>query len=69
MIINKNKRLYIYLFCVLTLFISLILGENSSGGSKIDSIITQPFIKNFNYGFLNGLDYFISTNQIHSPIF
>jgi hypothetical protein len=69
MIINKNKRLYIYLFCVFTLFVSLILGENSSGGSKIDSIITLQFVENFNYGFLSGLDYFISTNQIHSPIF
>ena len=69
MIINKNKRLCIYLFCVFTLFVSLILGENSSGGSKIDSIITLQFVENFNYGFSNGLDYFISTNQIHSPIF
>ena len=69
MIINKNKRFYIYLFCIFTLFISYLLGENSSGGSKIDNIITLQFVENFKYGFSNGLNYFISTHQIHSPIF
>ena len=38
MVINKNKRFYIYLFCIFTLFISYLLGENSSGGSIIDNI-------------------------------
>ena len=69
MVINKNKRFYIYLFCIFTLFISYLLGENSSGGSKIDNIITLQFVENFKYGFSNGLNYFISTQQIHSPIF
>ena len=69
MVINKNKRFYIYLFCIFTLFISYLLGENSSGGAKIDNIITFQFVENFKYGFSNGLNYFISTNQIHSPIF
>ena len=69
MVINKNKRFYIYLFCIFTLFISYLLGENSSGGSKNDSIITLQYVENFKYGFSNGLNYFISTQQIHSPIF
>ena len=69
MIINKNKRFYIYLFCIFTLFISYLLGENSSGGSEIDNIITLQFVENFKYGFSYGLNYFISTQQIHSPIF
>ena len=69
MIINKNKRFYIYLFCIFTLFISYLLGENSSGGSKIDNIITLQYVENFKYGFSYGLNYFISTQQIHSPIF
>ena len=69
MVINKNKRFYIYLFCIFTLFISYLLGENSSGGSKIDNIITLQYVENFKYGFSNGLNYFISTQQIHSPIF
>ena len=69
MVINKNKRFYIYLFCIFTLFISYLLGENSSGGSIIDNIITFQFVENFKYGFSNGLNYFISTSQIHSPIF
>ena len=69
MVINKNKRFYIYLFCIFTLFISYLLGENSSGGSKIDDIITLPYVENFKYGFSSGLDYFISTQQIQSPIF
>ena len=69
MIINKNKRFYIYLFCIFTLFKSYLLGENSSGGAKIDSIATLQYVENFKYGFSNGLNYFISTQQIHSPIF
>ena len=69
MVINKNKRFYIYLFCIFTLFISYLLGENSSGGSKIDNIITFQFVENFKYGFSNGLNYFITSQQIHSPIF
>ncbi len=69
MVINKNKRFYIYLFCIFTLFISYLLGENSSGGSKNDSIITLQYVEDFKYGFSNGLNYFISTNQTHSPIF
>ena len=69
MVINKNKRFYIYLFCIFTLFISYLLGENSSGGSKIDNIITFQFVENFKYEFSNGLNYFISVQQIHSPIF
>ena len=68
MVINKNKRFFIYLFCIFTLFISYLLGENSSGGSKIDNIITFQFVENFKYGFSNGLNYFISAHQIHSPI-
>jgi len=69
MVINKNKRFYIYLFCIFTLFISYLLGENSSGGSKIDNIITLQYVENFKYGFSYGLNYFINSQQIHSPIF
>ena len=69
MIINKNKRFYIYLFCIFTLFISYLLGENSSGGSKLDNIITLQYVENFKYGFSYGLNYFINSQQIHSPIF
>ena len=69
MVINKNKRFYIYLFCIFTLFISYLLKENSSGGSKFDNIITLQYVENFKYGFSYGLNYFITSQQIHSPIF
>ena len=54
---------------MITLFLSFFLGENSSGGSRLDSEITKPFIESFNLGLINGLNTFIKTGQIHSPIF
>ena len=69
MVINKNKRLYIYLFCITTLLVSYLLGENSSGGAKLDHKITEKLIENFNNGFSKGINYFLSVNRIHSPIY
>ena len=69
MILNKNQKIYFYLFGIFSLVISSIMGENSSGGSKIDNEITRQFIDNFLISFDNGIKYFISTGQVQSPIF
>lgn len=69
MILNKNQKIYFYLFGIFSLVISSIMGENSSGGSKIDNEITRHFIDNFLISFDNGIKYFISTGQVQSPIF
>jgi hypothetical protein len=69
MIINKNQKIFFYLFGIFSLVISSILGENSSGGSKLDNVSTRQFIDNFLISFDNGIKYFINSGQVHSPIF
>ena len=69
MILNKNQKIYFYLFGIFSLVISSIMGENSSGGSKIDNEVTRQFIDNFLISFDNGIKYFISTGQVQSPVF
>ena len=59
MILNKNQQIYFYLFGIFSLVISSIMGENSSGGSKIDNEVTRQFIDNFLISFDNGIKYFI----------
>lgn len=66
---QKSTRLYLFLLLIFSLFLSSYFGENSSGGSKLDSQITRNFINNFNISFTKGLKYFISTDQIQSPFF
>ena len=63
-----KKRSAIFLFFFLSLLISLFFKENSSGGSQIDFEITRQFVDNFKSGFLKGLDYFIKTGQLQSPL-
>ena len=69
MILNKNQQIYFYLFGIFSLIISSIMGEDSSGGSKLDKEITRQFIDNFLISFDNGIKYFINTGQVQSPIF
>ena len=69
MLINKNQRIYLYLFCIFSLIISFIIGENSSGGSKLDNQITRQYIDGFLTGYSFGIKYFINTSQVQSPIF
>ena len=69
MILNKNQQIYFYLFGIFSLIISSIIGENSSGGSKLDNEITRQFIDNFLISFDNGIKYFIKSGQVQSPIF
>ena len=67
----NKKRLIIYLIFSSTLFFGFLIGENSSGGAKIDHEYLIPFIKNFSLGFNIGLEKFInnSGSLIHSPTF
>ena len=55
--IDHNVRKYVFVFFLFSLIISLIIGEDSSGGAKLDMIITRQFIDNFSLGFNNGLQY------------
>lgn len=66
---EQNTKFYIYILFVVSLFISSIFGENSSGGSKLDSEITRQFIDAFSKNFDNGINHFIKTGQIQSPFF
>lgn len=65
------KKILIYLFFVLTLFIGFYLGENSSGGAKIDFDILFPYIQNFENNFKVGFENYVtnSSTLLHSPIF
>ena len=69
MILNKNQQIYFYLIGIFSLIISSIMGENSSGGSKLDNEITRQFIDNFLISFDNGIKYFINSGQVQSPLF
>ena len=69
MIINKNQKVYIYLFWFFSLILSFIFGENSSGGSKLDYEITRQFIDAFSVNLTYGIKYFISSGQVQSPFF
>ena len=65
---NLQNQLF-YLLFIFSLIISLYFGENSSGGSEIDHIITKSYIDDFNIGFFHGIKSFIENGQIQSPIF
>jgi len=69
MILNKNQQIYFYLIGIFSLIISSIMGENSSGGSKLDNEITRQFMDNFLISFDNGIKYFINSGQVQSPLF
>tara|TARA_B100001063_G_scaffold246931_1_gene288607 strand:+ start:2140 stop:3381 length:1242 start_codon:yes stop_codon:yes gene_type:complete len=66
---HESTRLYVFLLLIFSLFFSSYIGENSSGGAKLDSIITRQFIDGFLVSFDYGINYFIKTNQVLSPFF
>jgi len=66
--IKLQNQLFYSLF-VSSLFISMYIGENSSGGSQIDNLITQTYIDDFDNSFFYGIKSFLISGQIHSPIF
>ncbi len=66
-----NKKNLIYFVFSFSLFLGFLVGENSSGGAKIDYEYLFPFIENFRFSFLNAIDLFAkdSGTLIHSPVF
>ncbi len=64
-----NKKILIYFIFFLTLVISVILGENSSGGAKIDYLLTKKYIDNFQIDLSLGIELFKNDNQGHLPFF
>ena len=68
MILSNNKK-YTYLFFLLSLLISFYLGENSSGGSKLDAISGKLFISVFSDNYMDGVRFFINTGHDHFPFF
>ena len=68
--INK-RRLSVYIFFCSSLFVGLILGENSSGGAKIDHSYLLFFIESFSINFKYGFEKFLNqpASLIHSPSF
>ena len=68
--INKRRLTVYFVFC-LSLFVGLFLGENSSGGAKIDHSYLLSFIENFSINFEYGFAEFLNqpSSLIHSPSF
>lgn len=67
--LNLKKRVLIYFFFFFSLIVSLILGENSSGGAKLDFLLTKKYIDALRFDLSNGLYLFIDDNQGHLPFF
>ena len=65
------SQLILFIILTSTLFLSLVLEENSSGGAKQDYYFLRQFVLDFTDNFFNGLDKFInnSGSLIHSPFF
>ena len=63
------KKEYIFIIAFISLFLSLYLGENSSGGAYLDYLSTKKFVDAFDKGFLDGFNWFLSFGQIHLPFF
>tara|TARA_Y100000768_G_scaffold387609_1_gene379479 strand:- start:3853 stop:5118 length:1266 start_codon:yes stop_codon:yes gene_type:complete len=68
---SNFKSFLIYLLCSFSLILGLLLGENSSGGAKIDFEYLFPYIQNFALDFKSGLNSYAgdTASVIHSPVF
>ncbi len=68
---SNFKSFVIYLLCSFSLILGLVLGENSSGGAKIDFDYLFPYVQNFALDFKSGLNSYTSDTAsiIHSPVF
>ena len=67
--LTLNQKILIYLIFFITLVISFILGENSSGGAKIDYLLTKKYIDHFQKNLSLGIELFKIDNQGHLPFF
>ena len=66
-----KKKLTLYLILTSSVFLGLLLEENSSGGSKIDYNYLLPYIIEFQNNLKLGFELFINnpSTLIHSPVF
>jgi hypothetical protein len=68
-IIPQKKKSLLYVFFIITIIISIFIGENSTGGAKGDALATQKYIDAFIESNLNGFQYIIATPEVHFPFF
>ena len=68
---SSFKSFTIYSLCCFSLLLGLALGENSSGGAKIDFEYLFPYVEGFSLDLKSGLVFFMSDSAsiIHSPVF
>ena len=68
---SSFKGFTIYSLCCFSLLLGLALGENSSGGAKIDFEYLFPYVESFSLDLKSGLVFFMSdlASIIHSPVF
>ena len=64
-----NQKPVVYILFYITLIISFIFGENSSGGAFMDSSRMETYLDEIGANFKNGIMLFIDTKMVHSPIF
>ena len=67
--LSSKQKILIYLMFFGTMVISLIFGENSSGGANLDYLLTQKYIKSFQIDLNIGIELFKKDNQGHLPFF
>ena len=66
---SDHRKEYFFFFCLyLTLLLSFILGENSTGGAKIDYPVNKELIFNFSENFSATLLSYNEYNHRHSPV-
>ena len=65
-----DKKFLIFFVLFISLIISFVLGENSSGGSQHDFLVTKKYIDAFQIDFFSGIQLFkIIKNHIYLFLF
>ena len=64
-----RKEFFFLFFLYLTLLLSFILGENSTGGVKIDFSLNKQLIFDFSENFMGTLLSYDESGHRHSPVF
>ena len=69
----RNSKLIInvslYFLCVMSLFVGLYFGENSSGGAKHDYYVLEKYYYSFSVDITRGLELFLSNDIVNSSFF
>ena len=66
---NLRKEFFFLFFLYLTLLLSFILGENSTGGAKIDFPVNKQLIFDFSENLIGTLLSYNEYDHRHSPVF